>query len=166
MCVDKRAAAAPARPLFVHLYISHRPFRYPSVFFFFFLPDSAGRREARPHLPGEAPSLKQTAVSPLHVSRHFMSPFYDWAPSAGEGGEKKSIAGINVAWTHRRVGYYTCKKLLEAAPASSLVLCTWWSRYEGRRRQLHACNEYPYIHISIYLYIQYICIIYIKILII
>lgn len=123
----------------------------------------SGRCESGRRLPGEAPSLKQTAVSPLHASHHFMSSFYNLVASAGKGGRKKSIAGINVAWAHRRVGYYTCKKLLEAALVSSLVLCTWWSWYDRRGRQLcyTACNEYLSSRLSLC-----ICVIYIKISII
>lgn len=161
MCVGKRAAAAPARPLFVRRYVSHRPFalseRVFLFFWFFFSPTQPAHAKHGDISPGRRHRSNKQLSLPFTLPA-ILWPHSTTGLSARERGEKKkSIAGINVAWTHRRVGYYTCKKLLEAAPASSLVLCAWWSRYEGRRRQLHyaACNEY----LSIYLYIQYICII-------
>lgn len=74
-----------------------------------------------------------------------------WLPVQETEEKKKSIAGINVVWAHRRVGYYTCKKLLEAALVSSLVLCTWWSWYDRRIRQLcyTARNECLSIYVCV-----------------
>lgn len=118
---------------------------------FFFFPAAANQGDVslgRRHRSNKQLSLLFTLPAILWAHSTI------WLPVQQTGEKKKSIAGINVAWAHRRLGYYTCKKLLEAALVSSLVLCTWWSWYDRWWRQLcyTACNEF----LSMYVCLRYI----------